>query len=149
MALLRARESVMRGFRGVIRQHGLSEQQWRVIRALHETERLEIGALAEKTFILKPSLTRILRDMVGRGLLARTQVAGDQRRAHVALTKKGRALFDRIAPESEAEYARIAERFGAAETARLYDLLSRLTHALETEEGSVSAAERHHHRTEQ
>ena len=130
MALLRARETVMRGFRSVIRAHGLSEQQWRVIRALKESERLEIGALAERTYILKPSLTRILRDMVGRGLVVRTQVTGDQRRAHVALTPTGRALFGRIAPDSEAEYRRIETRLGKTETEELYRLLTRLTETL-------------------
>lgn len=131
MALLRARESVMRGFRAVIREHGLSEQQWRVIRALREAERLEIGELAERTYILKPSLTRILRDMGARGIVSRAAVAGDQRKAHVALTAKGRALFDRIAPDSENEYRRIEKLIGAAETAELYRLLNRLGAALD------------------
>ena len=34
MALLRAREAVMRGFRRQLREHGLNEQEWRIIRAL-------------------------------------------------------------------------------------------------------------------
>ena len=33
MALLRAREAVMRGFRRVLREYGLNEQEWRIIRA--------------------------------------------------------------------------------------------------------------------
>jgi len=35
MALLRARESVMSHFRPILRDHDITEQQWRVIRALH------------------------------------------------------------------------------------------------------------------
>ena len=38
MALLRAREAVMRGFRRVLREHGLNEQEWRIIRALKEVD---------------------------------------------------------------------------------------------------------------
>ncbi len=34
MALLRAREAVMRRFRPGLRDHGVTEQQWRVLRAL-------------------------------------------------------------------------------------------------------------------
>ena len=55
MALLRAREAVMRGFRRVLREHGLNEQEWRIIRALMEVDQIDIGELAERVFILKPS----------------------------------------------------------------------------------------------
>src|SRR5208283_3623306 len=34
MSLLRAREAVMRHFRPSLRRHGLTEQQWRILRAL-------------------------------------------------------------------------------------------------------------------
>ncbi|MGM3243097.1 hypothetical protein ACS2VP_27140, partial [Bacillus cereus group sp. Bc237] len=34
MALLRSRESVMVRFRPMLRAHGLTEQQWRVLRAM-------------------------------------------------------------------------------------------------------------------
>ena len=34
MSLLRAREAVMRQFRPSLREHGLTEQQWRILRAL-------------------------------------------------------------------------------------------------------------------
>src|SRR6266849_5130597 len=34
MSLLRAREAVMRHFRPSLRDHGLTEQQWRILRAL-------------------------------------------------------------------------------------------------------------------
>ena len=42
MALLRAREAVMRGFRRVLREHGLNEQEWRIIRALREVDQIDI-----------------------------------------------------------------------------------------------------------
>ena len=37
--LLRAREAVMKRFRPMLKAHGLSEQQWRVLRVLNETGR--------------------------------------------------------------------------------------------------------------
>ena len=36
MQLLRAREAVMQRFRPMLHQHGVTEQQWRVIRVLVE-----------------------------------------------------------------------------------------------------------------
>lgn len=130
MALLRAREAVMRGFRRLLRERGLNEQEWRIMRALMEAERLEIGELAERVFILKPSATRTVKNLEARGIVGRSRPISDQRRALIALTLKGRALFDELAPRSELEYARISQRIGRRDMDELYLLLGRVTDAL-------------------
>ena len=71
MALLRSREAVMRLFRPGLRKHGVTEQQWRILRALAHSGPMEVTALAEATFLLAPSLSRILPDLEKRGLIAR------------------------------------------------------------------------------
>src|SRR5579884_2550197 len=81
MALLRAREAVMRAFRPGLREHGVTEQQWRVLRALAGLGPLEITDLAARTCLLPPSLSRILPELESRGLVTRRQVASDMRRA--------------------------------------------------------------------
>jgi homoprotocatechuate degradation regulator HpaR len=127
MALLRAREAVMRGFRRQLREHGLNEQEWRIMRALMEVERIEIGELAECVFILKPSATRTIKNLEARGIVIRTRSNTDQRRAFIGLTELGRKLFEELAPRSEAEYARITDLVGAAEMQELYELLDLIT----------------------
>lgn len=130
MALLRARESVMRGFRRLLREHGLNEQEWRIIRALVEVDQIEIGELAERVFILKPSATRTVKNLQARKIVARNRSDKDQRRAFISLTPQGRALFETFAPESEREYARITKLLGARDMELLYELLGRVTAAL-------------------
>lgn len=130
MALLRAREAVMRGFRRLLREHGLNEQEWRIMRALRETDRIEIGDLATRVFILKPSATRTVKNLEARGIVDRSRPISDQRRALIALTPKGRALFDELAPRSEREYARITQHIGRRDMDELYLLLGRVTDAL-------------------
>jgi len=130
MALLRAREAVMRGFRGVLREHGLNEQEWRIIRALMEVDHIDIGELAERVFILKPSATRTVKNLQRRGLVNRFKSTRDQRRAHISLTPEARDLFDRLAPKNEAEYTRITHVIGTADMQELYELLSRVTDRL-------------------
>ena len=71
MALLRARESVMRHFRPSLQAASLTEQQWRALRALNGQKEIDATRLASATFLLAPSLTRILRDLEGRGLVPR------------------------------------------------------------------------------
>ena len=130
MALLRAREAVMRGFRRLLREHGLNEQEWRIMRALMEAEELEISELAERVFILKPSATRTIKNLEARGIVGRSRPLSDQRRALISLTAKGHALFDEPAPRSEREYGRITQRIGRRDMDELYLLLGRITDAL-------------------
>src|SRR5947207_3922732 len=66
MSLLRAREAVMRQFRPSLRNHGLTEQQWRILRALTTVDAIEVTELARVAFLLGPSLSRILRDLEAR-----------------------------------------------------------------------------------
>ncbi|MGH8148990.1 MAG: homoprotocatechuate degradation operon regulator HpaR [Steroidobacteraceae bacterium] len=130
MALLRAREAVMHCFRPGLRDHGVTEQQWRVLRALAGHPGLEISALASETCLRPPSLSRILPDLEARGLLARRAVASDMRRAVASLTPAGMDLIARHGPRSETVYREIEERFGPERLERLYELLERLERTL-------------------
>ena len=56
MSLLRAREAVMRQFRPSLRNHGLTEQQWRILRALTAVDEIEGTELAHMALLLGPSL---------------------------------------------------------------------------------------------
>ncbi len=123
MALLRGREAVMRHFRPLLRAHGLSEQQWRILRALTDIEAIEVAELAERAFLLGPSLSRMLRDLEGRRLIARKLAANDQRRNRVSITPKGLQLIETVAPSSERIYTDIALQFGNAKLAALQDML--------------------------
>ena len=134
MALLRAREAVMKNFIPHLRAHELSPQQWRVLRALYDSDGLEMTELAQRCYLLMPSLSRIVQNLVGRELLNRQPAPGDQRKAIVSLTESGADLVRLMAPESEARYARITEAFGYGKLELLYELLDELVVKLETVE---------------
>ncbi|MDJ0767358.1 MAG: homoprotocatechuate degradation operon regulator HpaR [Ilumatobacter sp.] len=124
MALLQAREAAMRLFRPLLAEHGLTEQQWRVLRALTATAAaVDVSDLAERTFLLPPSLSRILTNLEDRNLIVRTVDTTDQRRSLIALSEHGLAQVRLIAPESEQRYAAIEEAFGAERLSRLLDEL--------------------------
>lgn len=131
MALLRAREAVMRRFRPALRSQGVTEQQWRILRALAHAGSLEVTDLAEATFLLAPSLSRILPDMEARGLISRRQLDTDLRRAAVRLEPKGLRLIAAHAPESEQTYDAIARSFGAERLDQLFTLLRELEEILD------------------
>lgn len=124
MELLKAREAAMARFRPMLREHGLTEQQWRVVRALSEFDSIDAGELAQRSFLLAPSLTRILQHLENEGLIRRTSDCNDQRKSVVVLTTKGRLIFEQVAPESEMLYAEIEAAFGIARLEALYELLA-------------------------
>lgn len=126
MSLLRAREAVMRQFRPSLRRHGLTEQQWRILRALAAIDAIEVTELARTAFLLGPSLSRILRDLEARRLIERQTAQSDLRRGLVSISEKGLRLIEVVAPSSEAIYAAITRRYGARKLAELQDMLGAL-----------------------
>lgn len=129
MQLLRAREALMQQFRPHLRARGLSEQQWRVVRALVETGSMEINALGEACQIHPASLSRMLPNLEKEGRIERRADRDDQRYTIVSITAKGRALFERVAKESEEIYRAIERRIGSHDVKLLYDLLDKTIRA--------------------
>ena len=119
MSLLRAREAVMRQFRPSLRNHGLTEQQWRILRALTAVDAIEVTELARVAFLLGPSLSRILRDLEARDLIERRTAEADLRRGVVSISPKGLKLIEAVAPTSEAIYAEITDRYRRAQARRI------------------------------
>ena len=121
--LLQARESVMAHTRPGLREYGLSDQQWRVLRVLGEHGVLETGRVAREALILGPSLTGMLGRMARDGLIERTQDPADQRRTVVGLTTQGRKTVAKLAHLIEAHYALMEQSLGKQKLAQLYALL--------------------------
>lgn len=130
MSLLRARESVMRQFRPHLRKFGLTEQQWRILRALSSAESMEVSQLAETTFLLGPSLSRILKDLDKRGVLRRKSSDSDLRRGVISITPKGLQLIERAGQDSERIYAQITRCYGTAKLSTLQSMLRELEQQL-------------------
>lgn len=126
IALLRARETVMAGFRPILARHDVTEQQWRVIRVLGEASPRDASDVAAHCCILMPSMTRIIRALQDRGLITRARDETDGRRLVLAITPAGRDLLDQVAPHSLDVYRDIAERYGVDRVETLLDMLEDL-----------------------
>jgi homoprotocatechuate degradation regulator HpaR len=131
LLMLQAREHVIGRFRPVLNAHGITEQQWRIVRVLLDAGALEprqIGALCR---LSSPSLAGVLARMEEIGFVSRTRLAHDQRRVRVSLTARSRALASRIAPQIETEYARVEELLGKEFCEHLYRALDALIDKLQ------------------
>ena len=130
MALMRAREAVMREFRPRLAVHGLTEQQWRVMRALEaHGGPMTTRELSDMTFLLSPSLSRITANLAARGLLTKEANPLDLRSSILSISNSGKKLISRMAPESEAGYQAIEATFGRDRLEQLHDLLHDLAAA--------------------
>ena len=123
MALLRARELTMGYFRPMLNEHGLTEQQWRVIRVLQEYGELEFHELSRVAWIQPPSLTGILTRLERAALVRRTRSPSDQRRLHLSLSPAGRRRFETVSGEAERRYGQIEQRLGRAKLEELMRIL--------------------------
>jgi homoprotocatechuate degradation regulator HpaR len=124
--LLQARESVMAHTRPNLRTHGLSDQQWRVLRVLGEHGTVETGRVAREAYILGPSLTGVLTRMERDGLIRRERDPADQRRTVVEATAKGLNLVEKLSHTIEAHYAWMEKTLGKDKLSQLYVLLDEI-----------------------
>ena len=126
MLLLQARETTMEFFRPILVAKGLTEQQWRVIRALYELEECTAQALAQTSCILSPSLSRIIGKMIDEGYVLRRVPGTDQRKTLLRLSKKGLRLHDKVGFPIEEKYQEIQAKLNGEKLETLYDLLADL-----------------------
>lgn len=141
--LLQAREGVMAHLRPDLRAHGLSDQQWRVLRVLGEYGTMETGRIAREAFILGPSLTGVLARMERDGLIRREHDPSDRRRTVVEATARGRRLVDTISQTVLAHYQWMEKALGKIKLEQLYGLLDELIeleHPATTHRQSLRAA---------
>ena len=121
--LLKAREAVMTFFRPVLQEVPLTEQQWRIIRALHEFGPMESKQLAECCCILSPSLTGIIKRLEQQNLIQRQKSSEDQRRILLSLTDHAEKTFDKVSPRLEQRYSKMTEQLGEEKMQELKDIL--------------------------
>lgn len=126
LLLLQAREHVISRFRPILNAHGITEQQWRIVRAILERGPMEPREIVTLCCISSPSLAGVLTRMEETGFVARERLLHDQRRVKVSLTAKSRALATRIAPKIEAAYADLEAKIGPEFSGQFYDALDRM-----------------------
>jgi homoprotocatechuate degradation regulator HpaR len=124
LKLLQAREAVMLYFRPILQEIPLTEQQWRIIRALKEFGPMESKQLAECCCILSPSLTGIIKRLEQQNFVQRQKSEIDQRRTLLSLTKHAKQVFDEVSPSFEDCYVKLTEQLGEEKMQQFNELLT-------------------------
>ncbi len=128
LLLMQARERVISYFRPILNAHGITEQQWRIVRLLLDVPALEPRQIGDSCAISSPSMAGVLERMEQAGYITRRRVEHDQRRVLVSLMPKARELAASMAPEIDATYRRIEAKLGTQFSEHFHELLD---HVLE------------------
>lgn len=130
MLLLQAREAVLYRFRPLLKDNGLSEQQWRILRALADDGPMEPRQIVQRCGISSPSLAGVLARMDETGWVRRERFENDARRIMVTPTPRSRALVRRLAPQIELIYQEIEALTGREFMHSMYQALDTLIASL-------------------
>ncbi len=118
----------MRPVRAMLADAGVTEQQWRVLRVLHERGASDATGVADAACLLMPSLTRIIQMLEKKGYCARYTDFDDRRRILIEITDAGHAVIEDNIPESNRIFAELEAEFGKDRIERLLDMLNDLSH---------------------
>jgi len=122
----------------VLNQHGVTEQQWRILRVLLDEDGLEPRQLCERCLISSPSIAGVLMRMEEAGLIKRERMEHDQRRVKVTVTAATKKLGKSIAPIIEREYLELEKKVGVKQLQQVYDTLDTLLQNLDSHEETAT-----------
>ena len=114
----------------------LTFSQWTTLVALHDGRITSAGDLAHNICHDAGSLTRLIDQMEKRGLVTRQRSKEDRRVVTLALTARGRALVEALAPRVMNFWNTLLSGFSHAEIDTLIALLTRLVLAADSREPS-------------
>lgn len=128
MAVLHTADVVRRKLADVVEPHGVTLQQYNVLRILRGAHpdplpTLEIG---ERMIERTPGVTRLLDRLEAKGWVARERCPEDRRVVHCRITDAGLALLAGMDDEVDAADRRAVGDLDAAELRRLRRLLDRM-----------------------
>ena len=127
MILSRSLDDIMPQYRSLFQAHGITDQQWRVMRALWEQEHLTSKQISQITLIPAPSLVGILDRLEKKGLLGRLRSVKDRRLVFIRPTRAGRELQELMLPKIEEIHNFLKERVTSTEWNEMKRILDKLS----------------------
>ena len=124
--LAQASQLISSEFHEVVRRHGLSVSEWRVLASLAGSDGISIGQLAQLALLKQPTMTRMLDRMEARGEVARFAHDGDRRVTLVRITPTGQRMVSKLITLAREHEARVVEPFGAQRAEDLKATLRRI-----------------------
>ncbi len=131
-SLFRTTDAVRRALAQVLEPHGLTGQQYNVLRILRgaRPDPLPVMEIADRMMEQTPGITRLLDRLEAKGLVSRVRCLEDRRQVHCSITEAGLALLEALDEPVKAADEALLGVLDRAELERLIDALERVrTHA--------------------
>ena len=106
---------------------GLSVPEWRVMAVLGQNSGLSAGEVARRTEMDKVQVSRAVTKLVRSRRVQKQSDPADGRITRLALTARGRAIYDEIVPHALELEEDLLAALGTNERAALNNLLAKLT----------------------
>ena len=113
-------------FHAQVRALGLRVPEWRVLACLNDQDGQMVTKLAEFALVEQSRLTKIIDQMVARGLLERRADGQDKRRVRVCLTAQGRQISAELTDKARAHELSVLARLPKDQAAQLKPTLQAL-----------------------
>jgi len=126
MILSRTLDGVMPVYRALFQEHAITDQQWRVMRALWEQKHLTSKQISEITLLPSPSLVGILDRLEKKGFVGRLRSVEDRRLVYIVPTQAGRKLQELMLPKIEQIHDRFMHQVTPDEWGELNRILDKL-----------------------
>jgi len=124
--LAQASHLISSEFHEVVRAHGLSVSEWRVLASLAGGVPISIGQLAQVAVLKQPTVTRMLDRMQAKQQVERLGHDGDRRVTLVRITATGSKVVARLIALAREHEQRVLEPFGLARAEELKATLRRI-----------------------
>lgn len=124
--LAQASHLISSEFHEVVRAHGFSVSEWRVLASLADGDATPIGHLAEVAVLKQPTLTRLLDRMEEKQQVERLPHDSDRRITLVRITPAGRKTVSQLIALAQAHEQRVLEPFGLKRAEDLKTTLRRI-----------------------
>ncbi len=127
VALIRTADLLRRVVGGVVEPHGITAQQYNVLRILRgaAAEGLPTLEIAERMIEQTPGITRLIDRLESKGLVSRQRSSADRRCVYCRITESGLHLLARLdVPVQDASGASL-QTLTNGELAQLVELLDR------------------------
>ena len=124
LGLFRTHEALLYEFKVLLKEQGLSEPQYNVLRILRGSGKpLQVYRVAERMLTREPDITRLFDRLVRAELVERTRCEDDRRVVWVSLTTKGRELVNKLDRPVMALHRKQLGRLGVRKLRLLSELL--------------------------
>src|SRR5713101_7487994 len=107
--------------------YGVTRSEWRLIAALAEDGPMSPSMLSERTHMDLARVSKIITDVIAKGLLQRVEHPEDRRRATVGVTPAGNRLYADLFPQLAEINRRVMAALDESEALVLEQYLRKLT----------------------